>query len=289
MHVDEGDLAATVAIVTGATRGAGRGIAAVLGERGATVFVTGRSTREGETTKGLPGTVEDTAEEVTARGGRGIPIRCDHTVPREVAALVRQVEGEVGRLDLLVNNVWGGYENYDGDRFDAPLQAQPFQERWSGMFERGVYTHLLMNHAALPLLLRTPGRLVVSTVAWAYGVYLGNLFYDVAKAAIIRMAEGLAEELRPAGIASVALAPGFMRTERVMASYERSPFDLGGTESPEYVGRAVAALTVDPERIAKTGRVHTAGDLAVEYGFTDVDGTRPAPFRVEAGDGDADV
>ena len=268
-----------VAAVTGASRGAGRAIALQLGEAGATVYVTGRSVRGAPTTENLPGTVDETAEEVTTRGGTGIPVHCDHTIVADVEALFAQVQRGQGRLDLLVNSVWGGYEHYDGAEFIAPFWEQPLR-RWDGMFTAGVRAHLLASRFAAPLMLPQRSGLIVNTVAWAFDHYLGNLFYDVAKAAIIRMAFGMAEELRPHGIAAVALAPGFMRTERVMAEHARSPFDLSGTESPEYLGRAVAALAADPEILTKSGRLLTAGDLAREYGFTDIDGRQPEAFRI---------
>ncbi|MBV9282220.1 MAG: SDR family NAD(P)-dependent oxidoreductase, partial [Chloroflexi bacterium] len=260
-----------VAVVTGASRGAGRAIAGVLGEAGATVYVTGRSVRGGPTTDDMPGTIDETAEEVAARGGPGIPVRCDHTVAEEVEALFARVEREQGRLDLLVNNAWGGYEQYSHAGFTAPFWEQPLRH-WDGMFTAGVRAHLISTRFAAPLMLPRRSGLIVTTIAWAFDRYLGNLFYDVAKAAIIRMTFGLAEELRPHDIAAVALAPGFMRTERVMAEHARSPFDLGVTESPEYLGRAAAALAADPNVLARSGSVLTAGDLAREYGFTDVDG-----------------
>ncbi len=278
-----GTLREVVAVVTGASRGAGLAIARVLGEAGATVYVTGRSTR-GATTESLPGTVEEAAEVVTARGGRGIPVRVDHTVDAEVEALFARVREESGRLDLLVNNVWGGYEHYEGNAFDVPCWEQPFRERWDAMFTSGIRAHLVASSLAAPLLFRSDAQgrpgLLVSTVAWAFGGYLGNLFYDVAKAALIRMAFGLAHELKPHRVAAVALAPGFMRTERVMAEHARQPFDLSGTESPEYLGRAVAALAADPEVLSLSGRLLTAGELARSHGFTDVDGRQPEPFRL---------
>ena len=272
-----------IAVVTGPSRGAGRAIARVRGEAGATVYVTGRSTRAGATTEGLPGTVDDTAEEVTARGGRGIAVRVDHTVDAQVEALFAQVRREHGRLDLLVNNAWGGYEQYDIGEFTAPFWEQPLR-RWEGMFTAGVRAQLAAGRLAAPLMLPQRRGLVVSTVAWAFDRYLGNLFYDVAKAAIIRMAFGMAHDLRPHGVAAVALAPGFMRTERVIAAHAAQPFDLSGTESPEYLGRAVAALAADPNVLAKSGRLLTVGDLAREYGFTDIDGRQPEAFRMPEAD-----
>ena len=276
------DLRGTVAVVTGASRGAGRAIALMLGEAGATVYVTGRSSREGARTEDLPGTVEETAEAVSLRGGTGVAVRCDHSVEAEIAGLFRRVGEEQGRLDLLVNNAWGGYEGHDVRTFTAPFWEQPGEQRWRGMFTAGVRTHFIANRHAAPLMLSRRSGLIVATVAWAFNAYLGSLYYDVAKAAVIRMAFGMARELRPHGVAAVALAPGFMRTERVMAAHAAQPFDLSGTESPEYLGRAVAALAADPRVLERSGKLLTVGDLAPEYGFTDIDGSRPAAFRLSA-------
>jgi NAD(P)-dependent dehydrogenase (short-subunit alcohol dehydrogenase family) len=274
-----GKLQGKVAVVTGASRGAGRAIALVLGEAGATVYVTGRSSRGGPTTDDLPGTIDDTAEAVTARGGTGIAVRCDHTDDSQVEALFQRVGREQGRLDLLVNNAWGGYEQHDLTGFLRPFWEQPLRH-WDGMFTAGLRAHLAASYFAAPLMLPQGRGLIVCTTAWDRGRYLGNLFYDLAKAAVNRLAWGLARELRRHGVAAVALAPGFMRTERVMAAHAERPFDLGPTESPEYLGRAVGALAADPEVMQKTGQVLTVGDLAREYGFTDVDGRQPPPFRL---------
>jgi NAD(P)-dependent dehydrogenase (short-subunit alcohol dehydrogenase family) len=331
MGEDTKPLTGKVAVVTGASRGAGRGIAAVLGERGATVYVTGRSSRAEPAAGRTAGTVEDAADEVTARGGEGIAVRCDHTDAAQVEALFERVGRERGRVDILVNNAWGGYERMN--EFPGPFWTQPVDVHWRGMFEAGVRAHLLAARFATPLMLppdaprkptmvgvcskcglyiwqgeamepgergfhhhaydcvaaaeAVPGRaLIVSTVAWLFGRYIGLLYYDTAKAAVVRMAWGLSRELRRYGIASVALAPGFMRTERVMEAHAKHPFDLTHTESPEYSGRAVAALAGDAEVMRWTGQVLTPGELARAYGFTDVDGTQPEPFRIP---GDDDV
>jgi NAD(P)-dependent dehydrogenase (short-subunit alcohol dehydrogenase family) len=275
-------LSGKVAVVTGASRGAGRAIAAVLGEAGATVYVTGRSVRGGAAVDGLPGTIEDAAEEVTARGGKGIAVRCDHTVDADVEALVARVRAEAGSIDLLVNNAWGGYEQQPMGLPRVPFWEQP-RVQWETMFVAGVRANLLMSQLAAPLMIGRVGGLMVCTVAWAYDEYLGNLCYDVSKAAVVRMVRGMAHELRPHGVAAVALAPGFMRTERVMAAHVAHPFDLGWTESPEYLGRAVRALAEDPGVMRRSGEVFTVGDLAREYGFTDVDGRQPAGFRMPKG------
>jgi NAD(P)-dependent dehydrogenase (short-subunit alcohol dehydrogenase family) len=276
-------LAGRVALVTGASRGAGRAIALVLGQAGATVYVTGRSVRGAPTTEGLPGTVDDTAAAVSARGGRGLAVRIDHTDAAQVEALFQRVRAESGRLDLLVNNAWGGYEDYAASRFDAPFWQQPLR-RWDGMYTAGVRAHFLASRFAAPMMIERGSGLIVNTIAWAQGAYMGNVLYDSAKTAIARMAFGMAEELRPFGVAAVALAPGFMRTERVMAAHAAAPFDLSATESPEYLGRAVLALALDSRVLRKSGQLLNAGDLAREYGFTDVDGRQPAAFRLPPDD-----
>jgi len=268
-----------VAVVTGASRGVGKGIALALGEAGATVYVTGRSDAGG-TTEGLPGTVRETADAVTQRGGHGISVRCDHTADAEVEALFARVAQEQGRLDVLVNNVWGGYEQHDLARFVAPFWEQPLRH-WSGMFEAGVRAHLVATRLAVPLMLPHRRGLIVHTTAWDRDKYLGNLFYDVAKAAVNRLAFGMARELEPHQVAVLALAPGFVGTERVRAAFAaagRAPPDL---ESPAYIGRAVVALAADANFLAKSGRVLTVGQLATEYGFTDVDGQQWPPFPIE--------
>jgi NAD(P)-dependent dehydrogenase (short-subunit alcohol dehydrogenase family) len=270
--VAEPELTGAIAVVTGASRGAGRGIAAVLGERGATVYLTGRSVIGAPSGPGRAGTLEDTADEVRRRGGSAVVVRCDHTVDEDVAALFARVRDEHGRLDLLVNNAWGGYERPPGEDvafFDAPFWEQPL-ERWDKMFTAGVRAGYVTSWLAMPLLLAEPRdrpRLIVSTIAWAYGAFLGNVLYDTAKSATSRMARGMAHELRPKGVSVVALAPGH----------------LGVNESTEYLGRAVAALTCDAAVMDRSGDTLTVGDLAREYGFTDVDGTQPAPFRLSGG------
>jgi NAD(P)-dependent dehydrogenase (short-subunit alcohol dehydrogenase family) len=269
-----------VAVVTGASRGVGKGIALALGEAGATVYVTGRS-EQGGTTEGLPGTVRETAEAVTQRGGQGVAVRCDHTADAEVEALFARVAQQQGRLDLLVNNVWGGYEHFDWSRFTAPFWEQPLRH-WSGMFEAGVRAHLVATRFAVPLMLPHRRGLIIHTTAWDRDKYLGNLFYDLAKAAVNRMAFGMARELQPHQIAVVALAPGFVGTERLLAAFAAAGRSPGDLESPVYAGRAVVSLATDANVLARTGRVLTVGQLAVEYGFTDVDGRQWPPFQIEA-------
>jgi NAD(P)-dependent dehydrogenase (short-subunit alcohol dehydrogenase family) len=228
----------------------------------------------------MPGSIDETAEAVTARGGKGIAVRCDHTVDSDIESLFQRVREEQGRLDLLVNNVWGGYEQYEFERFTSPFWEQPLRH-WHGMFEAGLRAHLVASRYAVPLMLQQHRGLIINTVAWDRDLYLGNLFYDVAKAAIVRMAYGMAEELCLHGIAALALAPGFVRTERVMAAHALQPFPLGRTESPEYIGRAVAQLAADPQVMQKSGIVMAVGDLARVYRFTDVDGKQPPAFRID--------
>jgi NAD(P)-dependent dehydrogenase (short-subunit alcohol dehydrogenase family) len=276
-----GSLRGKIAVVTGASRGAGRGIALALGEAGATVYVSGRSVRGEATTENLPGTIDDTAELVTARGGTGIAVRCDHTVDSNVEELFARVQREHGQLDLLVNNAWGGYEQHDYRKFSAPLHEQPLR-LWDGMFKAGVRAALVASRLAIPLMLPRRQGLIINITAWDRDKYLVNVFYDVAKAGINRMIYGLARELRSHNVAAVALAPGFMRTERVAGAFEAAGNQeyLKFTESPEYVGRAVVALASDANVLEKSGRVLPVGDVAEEYGFTDIDGRRIPAFRI---------
>lgn len=272
------NLSSIIAVVTGASRGVGRGIALALGTAGATVYVTGRSTVGGNTTDNLPGTIDETAAAVTECGGRGIAVRCDHTSEADVVALFARVRDENEHLDVLVNNVWGGYEQYDGQAFVAPFWELP-AHHWQGMFESGVRAHYIASRYAVRLMLPLQRGLIINISSGDEQKYRGSLLYDTAKTAVDRMAFGMAHELRDYGIAAMSLYPGFVRTERVMDEYARHPFDLSKTESPTYIGRAVVALAADPQVMNKSGMVLTTGDLAREYGFTDEDGTQPPTFR----------
>ncbi|MBU0492354.1 MAG: SDR family NAD(P)-dependent oxidoreductase [Chloroflexi bacterium] len=275
-------LTGKVAVVTGASRGGGRGIALVLGEEGATVYVTGRSLRGASTREDLPGTtVPDTAEQVTARGGVGIPVRCDHAVDTDVEWLFERVKRQHGRLDILVNNAWGGYEHYiSHESFDAPFWEQPIA-RFDRMWQAGVRSHMVTTRLALPLTMPNRQGLIVNTTYdtgsrnWdldQFGPY--SVFYDTAKTAINRMTLGMARDLRPHGIAVVALWPGWMNTETM----NPTPEDLNVMESVGYIGRAVAALAADPDVMTRTGQLLHTRALGREYGFTDVGGRQLSPW-----------
>lgn len=265
------DLHHSVAVVTGASQGVGRGIAVSLGEAGATVYLTGRNQPA----------LESAARQVDAGGVRGIGVVCDHTDDAQVEAFFRRVRKEQPGIGVLVNNAWGGYEAHPHG-----LGMPPFwelgSEDWDAMFTRGLRPAFVASRCAVPLMLPHKRGLIVNTLAWAQGKYLRHLYYDVVKNAVARLAYGMSLELKPHGIAAVALAPGFVRTERVMAAHAAHPFDLTGTESPAYVGRAVAYLSADKDVAQLTGQVLTAGQLARKYGFTDVDGSQPPTFEMPA-------
>jgi NAD(P)-dependent dehydrogenase (short-subunit alcohol dehydrogenase family) len=324
-----GTLSGKVALVAGATRGAGRAIALSLGERGATVYCTGRSSRAtrspdfdaeaaararraaqaGATSRdevsrdafalaGRPETIEETAEGVTARGGHGVAVRTDHTRPAEVEALVARIRAEQGRLHLLVNDVWGGDELTEWGRPPWELSLEPAL----ALLERAVHSHLITARLALPLMLergadtaqgeRPPG-LVIEVTDGEGLFYRGQLVYDLAKFAVIRLAFALAEELRPRGIAALALTPGFLRSEAMLEHFGVTEANwreavaaeshFAHSETPFYVGRAVAALAADPAVLAKSGGVYSSWGLQAEYGYTDADGSTPHWGRYAAG------
>jgi NAD(P)-dependent dehydrogenase (short-subunit alcohol dehydrogenase family) len=282
-----------IALVAGATRGAGRGIAVALGEAGATVYCTGRSTRKRPATPGRPETIEETAELVTAAGGRGIPMRVDHTEAAEVKKLVAAIKRRHKSLDILVNDVWGG---------DVLTEwGKPFWkvnlEKGLGLLKQAIHSHIITAHYAVPLMLGRRGGIILEITDGDAFYYRGNIFYDLVKISVIRLAFAMARELRKREIVSVALTPGFLRSEAVLdhfgvseanwkdaanrkinensADQNDAPADFMVSESPRYIGRAVVALAADPKVKRKSGRVFSSWALAREYGFTDLDGTRP--------------
>ena len=278
-----------VALVAGATRGAGRGIAVELGAAGATVYATGRTTRTRQSEYARPETIEDTAELVSAAGGQGIAVRVDHLVPEEVRELVARIRAEQGRLDVLVNDVWGG-ENLK--EWDTPVWKHDLANGLR-LLDLGVRTHLITAHFALPLLIERPGGLLVEvtdgTDEYNAAHYRINPFYDLAKVSVNRMAWAHAHDLAPHRATAVALTPGWMRSEIMLETFgvteERwrdataSIPHFAISETPRYAGRAVAALAADPDRARWNGLSVSSGQLAQVYGFTDLDGSRPDAWR----------
>ncbi len=281
-----------IALVAGATRGAGRGIAIALGEAGATVYCTGRSSRGRPATPGRPETIEETAELVTAAGGHGIAVRVNHTEPAEVKELVARIKRRHQGLDILVNDVWGGDPLTEWGKTFWTVNL----ENGLRMLEQAIHSHIITAHYAVPLMLgRRRGIIFEITDGDAF-YYRGNLFYDLVKISVIRLAFAMSRELRKRDIAAVALTPGFLRSEAVLehfgvseanwkdagkkksgnsANQNDAPSDFMVSESPRYIGRAVVALAADRQVSKKSGRVFSSWALAREYGFTDIDGTQP--------------
>lgn len=280
-----------VAVVAGATRGAGRGIACMLGEAGATVYCTGRSTRATQPTQSRaedpfnlrhrPETIEETAVLVQKHGGVGIPARVDHTIEAEVEALFARVTAEAGRLDVLVNDIWGGDELSEWGKSFWELTP----EKGRLMLERAVWTHVITNRHAAPLMVARRQGLIIEITDGDTTMYRGNLFYDLAKLAVMRLAYAMAQELRPYNVTALALTPGFLRSEAMLEHFgvteanwqegaQQDPHFIA-SETPFYVGRAAAALATDPKVAQKTGQTFSSWGLAREYGFTDVDGRQP--------------
>lgn len=251
------------AIVTGGTRGVGRGIGHELARNGAQVFITGRSAPDRERI-----------------GERMTAMRCDHTVDSQVDTVFALILRETNGIDILVNNVWGGYERMaENGRFTwpQPFWIQPLW-RWDAMFSAGVRAHYRASQLAAPAMIARGRGLIVNISFWAARKHIGNVAYGVSKAATDKLTADMAAELKPYRVAVVSLYPGLVRTEKIM---EAAQFlDLSNSESPEFIGRAVAALASDPEVMRYTGRVLVAAAVAMEYGFTDVDGKRPRPLTV---------
>ena len=282
-------LAGRVALVAGATRGGGRGIAVALGEAGATVYATGRTTRGRRSEVDRPETIEETAEMVTAAGGEGIAMSVDHLEPEQVRGLVERIDADHGRLDVLVNDIWGAEHLFE---WSTPVWDHDL-DNGLRLLRLAIDTHLITSHHALPLLIRNPGGLVVEvtdgTAEYNADHLRVNAFYDLAKTSVTRLAWAQAQELQAHGAIAVALTPGWMRSEQMLEHYavseenwrdatERTPhFCI--SESPRFVGRAVAALAGDAEKARWNGQSLSSGQLAQVYRFTDVDGTRPDCWR----------
>jgi NAD(P)-dependent dehydrogenase (short-subunit alcohol dehydrogenase family) len=284
------DLDGSVALVAGATRGAGRGTAVALGEAGATVYCTGRSTRERRSEYDRPETIEETAELVTAAGGEGIAVAVDHLEASEVESLARRIDSDHGRLDVLVNDIWGGELLFE---WDTPVWEHDL-EKGLRLLRLAVDTHLITSHFALALVIRRPGGLVVEmtdgTREYNDENYRVNAFYDLAKASALRLAFAQGKELEPHGCAAVALTPGWLRSEMMLENFRVTeenwrdaaafqPHFAAISESPRFVGRAVAALAADPDVARHNGGSFSSGGLAKEYGFTDLDGSQPDCWR----------
>jgi NAD(P)-dependent dehydrogenase (short-subunit alcohol dehydrogenase family) len=279
-----------VALVTGATRGAGRGTAMALGEAGATVYCTGRTTQGRRSEYDRPETIEETASLVTDAGGTGIAVAVDHLEADQVEALVRRIDDEQGRLDVLVNDIWGGERLF---QWNTPLWEHDLGNGLR-LLRLQIETHLITSHFALPLLIRRPGGLVVEmtdgTREYNDANYREPAFYDLAKSAVIRLAFAQSVELAEHGCAAVALTPGWLRSEMMLENFgvtednwrdgaAVNPHFAAISESPRFVGRAVAALAADPDVLRRSGGSFSSGGLAREYGFTDVDGSQPDCWR----------
>ena len=274
-------LSGKVAVVTGASRGVGKGIALGLGEAGATVYVTGRTVKDKTDAGKLGGTVFTTAEEVTGIGGKGIGIQCDHTDDAQVEAVFKRIAKESKKIDILVNNAWAGYENmHEGRRFTyfKPFWEQPFW-RWNAMFDAGVRAAYTSSAFAARLMTKKESGLIVNISFWSAQVYMSNTQYGVSKAAVDKMSEYMAHELKKFNVAVVSLYPGLVRTEGVLKNAKH--FDMSNSESPQFIGRVVAALAADTNIMKKSGKVLVAAQEALEYGIQDIDGRQPRPLTLK--------
>ena len=273
-----------VALVAGATRGAGRGIARALGEAGAVVYCSGRSTRRHPATAGRPETIDETAEMIARDGGNAIAVRTDHRKPEQVRRLIDRIRRERGRLDVLVNDIWGG-DAWVGWWWEVTKFWKIPLENGFEVMETAFRTHVITAHEAIPLMLETKGGLIAGITDGDGYYYRGQFYYDFVKTNVIRMAFALAWELRRKKIASVAITPGFLRSESILdimgvteenwRDAARKRPDFAESETPMFVGRAIAALAADRHVMKKSGHVYNSAELAREYGFTDVDGRIP--------------
>ena len=276
-----GSLKGKVAVVTGASRGVGKGVALGLGEAGATVYVTGRTSKSKSDVEKLGGTVYETAEAVTQMGGKGIAIQCDHRDDAQVEETFKHVAKEGKRIDILVNNAWGGYEKMrEGKSFTyfKPFWEQPFW-RWDAMFDAGVRAAYTSSALAARMMTKKKRGLVVNISFWSAQVYMNNTQYGVSKAAVDKMTEYMAKELKKYKVAVVSLYPGLVRTESVMRASKH--FDMSNSESPQFIGRVIAALANDQNILKKSGQVLVAAQEALEYGIKDIDGKQPRPLTIK--------
>lgn len=265
-----------IALVTGASRGIGKGVAEALGAAGATVYVTGRTEHSKDATVPLPGTIYETAALVTQAGGTGVAIRCDHSNDDQVREVFDQIRSEHGQLDVLVNNAWAGYQAKQRNKksgFHTLFWKLP-PAFWDTMFMVGVRSHYIASAYAAAMMVPNQQGLIIHLTALAGENYTANVAYGVSKAAVNRMAADMAHELRSYQVAVVALCPDIVATEMMMAGRKKQTLEKW-METPLFVGRAVVALASDPQILAKTGGIYRTRALAQEYGFTDVDNHQP--------------
>ncbi len=270
-----------IAVVTGASRGIGKGVALELGAAGATVYLTGRTVTEGSSP--FPGTIGATADEVNELGGKGIAIQCDHSKDEEVIALFQRVREEQGHIDILVNNVFKAPEGKTilegGGFWEYPISI------WDDLIDVGCRSHYVASHEAVPLMIEQKEGLIVNISSFAGAAYAFNLAYGVGKAAVDRMARDMAYELRDHNVTCVSLYPGWVKTEHLLqrVAEGKAPFPVDKGETPRFTGRAVVAVATDPKRFDRSGQVLIVNELGREYGFTDVDGSQPGTLPEQMG------